>query len=213
MMASDRAAASRNAEAPTSPPAAMPSVSHARDVPSFRPRVDTSRQIARGRPFAADGGEQSIETVVLAVVDEFGAAAGAIGVARAVIDQRAQARIEIFDLVAASCAPGRCLLMKARKSAMSPSLTPTSSGLPANAVSVVPSSVWPRQGRTKKCPLCGRHGQRASRVIAGTRTWMPFERISLCDAGLPSACSRKMSAHGPAATSVAFARMSNDVAS
>ena len=35
---------------------------------------------------------------------------------------------------------------------------------------------------------------------------MPLDRISLCVAGLPSAWARKISAHGPVATSVSFAR-------
>src|SRR6476660_2463712 len=56
--------------------------------------------MARGRPFSSDGGEQSIETIILAVVHKLGAAAGAIGVAGAIVDQWAQARIEELDLVA-----------------------------------------------------------------------------------------------------------------
>ena len=71
---------------------------------------DALRQIARCRPFAADGREQTVQAVVLAVIDQFGAAAGAVGIAGAVIDQWTQAGIEILDLVACQMRAGQVLV-------------------------------------------------------------------------------------------------------
>ena len=140
-------------------------------MPSFSTSAvdDRLRQIARRRPLAADGGEQSVKAVVLAVVDQFGAAAGAIGVAGAVIHQRPQAGIEVLDMSRVRLRVGRCALMKAKKPAMSRSLTPTLSGAPVKAVSVVPSSECPRHGSTKKCPPLRRDGQRVIRASSRAR--------------------------------------------
>ena len=88
-------------------------------------------------------------------------------------------------------------------------VTPTSSGGSVNAVSVVPSSEWPRQGSTKKCPPLRRHRQRiVARHRRHDRGGCPWSAAACARPASPSACARNMSAHGPAATMVSFARTS-----
>src|SRR5689334_1906204 len=56
------------------------------------------RQIALCRPLSADGGEQSVQPVAFAVIDQLGPPARAISIARSVIHQRPQASVEILDI-------------------------------------------------------------------------------------------------------------------
>ena len=146
-------------------------------------------QVARRRPLAADGGEQIRRPIVLAMVDQLGAAAGAIGVARAVVHQRPQARIEMLDVARASArAAGKICVDEGEEASdvglgHADRVGRAGEGGVGRAEQRVPA---PRQH--EEVPACPPPpSAQSSRVIAGTSRWMPLERSSLCDVGLPSA--------------------------
>ena len=93
---------------------------------------------------------------------------------------------------------------------MSSSVTCTLSGSPVNAVSVVPRIVCLRHGRMKKWPPLCAIVSAWPRVMGPTMTWMPLERMSLCDGAPLSSMLSKRSAQGPAALTKIFARTAAD---
>ena len=145
---------------------------------------DLLRQIARGGPFAAQRGEHAIQRAFLAMIHQLGAAADIVTVLGTVTDQRTQAGIEEFDLVARQAgAAGRYLRKVARKPSISLSLTATVAGSPVKGVSVVASKVWPRQGRAKRWPAAGLDGQRGLADAAAPADECPWSG---------SACARRL---------------------